>query len=182
MSSSLSSPEGHSRRRQWRMLPGARPGQMLWVYAAPVHNREPQGAGKVTSAHPPNFTSKCEGVPSSCLAAKSPLAQGVHAALIRGLMLNRTSFFLLKSILSWWELPSRWVPFVLLFTRTSDPSETRIMYKLMGKGGIKSTWILPNSRQQTNVGGLSFQTNKQTNQETKSLLPQVKKKKGKKKF
>lgn len=95
-------------------------------------------------------------------------------------MLNKTLFFLLKSILSWWELPSRWVPFVLLFTRTSDPSETRIMCKLMGKGGIKSTWILPNCRQQTNVGGLSFQTNKQTNQETKSLLPQVKKKKEKK--
>lgn len=52
----------------------------------------------------------------------------------------------------------------------------------MDKGGIKSTWILPNCRQQTNVGGLSFQTNKQTNQETKSLLPQVKKKKGKKSF
>lgn len=113
---------------------------------------------------------------SSCSGGVS-----VHAALIRGLMLNKTLFFLLKSILSWWELPSRWVPFVLLFTRTSDPSETRIMYKLMGKGGIKSTWILPNCRQQTNVGGLSFQTNKPTKRQNLYFL-RLKKKKEKKSF
>lgn len=97
-----------------------------------------------TSAHPPNLTSKC--APSCCLvclAASLLLLRvvSVHADLIRGLILNWTLFFLLKSVPSWWELPSREAPFVVLFTRTSDPPEMRIMYKLMGKDGIKSTLV-----------------------------------------
>lgn len=91
---------------------------------------------------------------SSCTGGVSVLTD-----LIRGFMLNRTLLFLLKSISSWWELPSRRAPFVLLITRASDPPEIRIMDKQMGKSGIKSTLILPNHRQQANVGGLSFQTN-----------------------
>lgn len=116
---------------------------------------------------------------SCCQTSSCSGAVAVHADLIRGLMLNRTLFFFLKSIPSWWELPSRQAPFVLLFARTSNLPEMRIRYK-MGKDGIKSTLLLPNCRQQANVGAChSKQTNQQTNQETKSLLPQVKKKRKK---
>lgn len=125
-----------------------------------------------TSAHPPKFISKCEGVPSCCLVPvllpNLLLLRGYFSAPLiwseDWFTLNRTLLVLLKSILSCWEWPSRQAPVVLLFTGTSDPPEIRIMYNLMSKSGRKSTLILPNRRQQANVEGLSFLTNKHTDQ------------------
>lgn len=108
---------------------------------------------------------------SSCSGGVSVLAD-----LIRGFMSNRTLLFLVKSIPSWWELPSRRAPFVVLFTRTPDPPEIRIMCKLI-KDGIKSTLISTNHRQQANVEGLSFQTNQQTKRQNLYFLGLQKKEK-----